>query len=95
MSETYLSWVIANTKTCWWHDSGEAEELRRGLDRGAVGVTTNPFLSNIAVAKCRQLWSDDIDAVLAQKLPAETAGWFEQVFPHGPVYRRLELKPRG
>lgn len=72
MSETYLSWVIANTKTCWWHDSGEAEELRRGLDRGAVGVTTNPFLSNIAVAKCRQLWSDDIDAVLAQKLPAET-----------------------
>jgi transaldolase len=71
MSETYLSWVIANTKTCWWHDSAEAGELRLGLERGAVGVTTNPFLSNIAVSKCRQLWTSEIGPVLAQKLPAE------------------------
>lgn len=69
--DTYLNWVINNTKTCWWHDSAEANELRRGLDRGAVGVTTNPFLSNIAVVKNRALWSEDIDAALAQKLNAE------------------------
>jgi transaldolase len=68
---TYLSWVINHTRTVWWHDSAEAEELRRGLELGAVGVTTNPFLSNIAVTKDRALWSRDIDAVLAQGLPAE------------------------
>ncbi len=69
--DTYLNWVISNTKTAWWHDSAEAAELRIGLDRGAVGVTTNPFLSNLAVAKDREIWTDDIGAVLAQNLPAE------------------------
>lgn len=71
MADTYLNWVINNTKTSWWHDSAEAEELGRGLERGAVGVTTNPFLSNIAVAKDRQLWAADIDAVMTQKLAPE------------------------
>ena len=49
MTDTYLSWMIKNTKTSWWHDSGEAAELERGLERGCVGVTTNPFLANVAV----------------------------------------------
>src|SRR5947209_8451770 len=72
MSEdTYLSWVIRNTKTSWWHDSAEAAELARGLDRGCVGVTTNPFLSNIAVVKNRALWANHIDEVLGQKLQPE------------------------
>jgi transaldolase len=69
--DTYLSWLIRNTQTSWWHDSAEAVELQRGLDRGCVGVTTNPFLSNVAVAKNRALWADEISAVLAQKLQPE------------------------
>jgi transaldolase len=68
---TYLSWVINETKTSWWHDSAEAEELRVGLERGAVGVTTNPFLANLAVRTDRELWAADIDGVMAQSLPAE------------------------
>lgn len=68
---TYLSWVINKTKTSWWHDSAEAEELQLGLERGAVGVTTNPFLSNLAVRTDRSLWATEIDAVMAQNLPAE------------------------
>ena len=52
-NNTYLNWVISNTKTEWWHDSADLAELQIGLERGAVGVTTNPFLSNIAVQKCR------------------------------------------
>jgi transaldolase len=71
VDSTYLSWVIGNTETSWWHDSAEAVELERGLERGCVGVTTNPFLSNVAVVKDRALWADEIDAVLAQKLPGE------------------------
>ena len=69
--DTYLSWLIHNTKTCWWHDSAEAAELQRGLERGCVGVTTNPFLSNVAIVKDRGLWAGEIDAVLSQKLPPE------------------------
>ena len=68
---TYLSWVTGNTSTKWWHDSAESAELDRGLERGAIGVTTNPVLSIAALHKNRALWSQEIEAVLAQKLPAE------------------------
>jgi transaldolase len=68
---TYLSWVINHTKTKWWHDSAEQSELDTGLARGAVGVTTNPFLSNIAVNRNRKLFESEINAVLSRNLPAE------------------------
>ena len=71
MQNTYLSWLIENTPTRWWHDSAEAAELDVGLSRGAVGVTTNPFLSNAALVKDRSLWAQAIDEVLARKLPGE------------------------
>jgi transaldolase len=69
--DTYLSWVIRNTKTKWWHDSAEQGELQRGLERGAVGVTTNPLLANLALRKNRALWAAEIDAVLAGGLTGE------------------------
>jgi transaldolase len=72
VSNTYLDWVIGHTSTRWWHDSAEEAELDLGLQRGAVGVTTNPFLSNIALNKDRGLWSAAIDEVLARNLPAES-----------------------
>jgi transaldolase len=71
VSNTYLDWVIENTRTRWWHDSAEEAELDLGLKRGAVGVTTNPFLSNIALNKDRGLWSAAIDEVLGRNLPPE------------------------
>jgi transaldolase len=70
-NQTYLDWVLENTPTKWWHDSAEAGELQLGLARGAIGVTTNPFLANLALVKDRDLWAPAIDAVLAQKLPPE------------------------
>jgi transaldolase len=71
MQNTYLQWVIENTATKWWHDSAEEAELDLGLARGAVGVTTNPFLANAALSRDRQLWAPAIEAVLAQNLPPE------------------------
>jgi transaldolase len=71
MSTTYLDWVIEKTPTKWWHDSAESSELALGLERGAIGVTTNPFLSNIAVRANRDLWAAQIDGVFAKNLPAE------------------------
>jgi len=70
-ANTYLDWVISNTRTQWWHDSAEAAELDLGLERGAIGVTTNPFLANLALVKDRTLWASDIDRVLARNLPPE------------------------
>ncbi len=71
MNSTYLDWVIGNTRTKWWHDSAEAAELELGLKRGAIGVTTNPFLANLALNKDRQLWASEIEAALARNLPPE------------------------
>lgn len=70
-ADTYLNWVIKHTKTTWWHDSADPAELQRGLDRGAIGVTTNPFLSNVSLAKNRAAWAVDVDAVLARGLDNE------------------------
>ncbi len=72
MPQTYLEWMIASTPTKWWHDSAEAAELDLGLSRGAVGVTTNPFLANLALRKDRPLWAASIEDVLSRKLPPET-----------------------
>lgn len=71
MSSTYLNWVINNTDTRWWHDSAQAAELDLGLQRGAIGVTTNPVLVSAALNKDRELCRADIDQVLARNLPSE------------------------
>lgn len=70
-NSTYLSWVINSTNTRWWHDSAEPTELQRGLERGAIGVTTNPFLANVALSKNRDRWATEIGAVLSQGLAPE------------------------
>ncbi|UCC98225.1 MAG: hypothetical protein JSW66_20560 [Phycisphaerales bacterium] len=62
--ESYLQWAIENTPTVWWHDSAEPSELELGLERGAVGVTTNPFLSHLAVSTNKDKWSKEIDEAL-------------------------------
>ena len=71
MNHTYLNWLIQKTATRWWHDSAEAGELDLGLKRGAVGVTTNPFLANIAIHKNRSLWGSTVEDVIARNPPPE------------------------
>jgi len=67
MTQTsYLQWAIENTKTVWWHDSAELAELDLGMQRGAVGATTNPFLANLALSQHKDEWSGEIEAVLSQ-----------------------------
>jgi transaldolase len=68
---TYLSWLIEQTPTLWWHDSAAAAELSVGMERGAIGATTNPVLSAAALVSDRALWAADIERVLARNLPAE------------------------
>jgi transaldolase len=68
---SYLNWVVENTETAWWHDSADPVELQLGLDRGAVGVTTNPFLTSVALVKNRAGWAKEVNSVLAKALSAE------------------------
>jgi transaldolase len=68
---TYLRWVLEHTRTVWWHDSADLVELARGLERGAIGVTTNPYLTNLALVKNRSAWGKDIEEVLARGLKPE------------------------
>ena len=70
-SKTYLNWLLENTPTRWWHDSADPAELKIALERGAVGVTTNPLLTNVAVRKNGDLWRPAIDRALAARLPPE------------------------
>jgi len=69
-NNTYLNWLATETKTMWWHDSADPKELQIGLDRGAVGVTTNPVLANTALKANRELWAAEIKEVMAKNLPA-------------------------
>jgi transaldolase len=71
MSKTYLDWLLNHTPTAWWHDSADAVELDRGIERGCVGVTTNPVLASAALQKNRQQWCREIDAVLSAGLAPE------------------------
>ncbi len=67
----YLRWLAGHTPTMWWHDSADPPELLRGLERGAVGVTTNPYLANLALARNREPWKDAIREALAAKAGPE------------------------
>jgi transaldolase len=67
----YLSWAIEKTKTVWWHDSAEPGELKRGIQRGAIGATTNPFLSNLALSINKEAWAQEINSVLSEHLEPE------------------------
>jgi transaldolase len=65
----YLRWLGRETPTCWWHDSGDPEELRHGLEQGAVGVTTNPVLNYQALSARPDHWRAAVQAI-----PADVRG---------------------
>jgi transaldolase len=67
----YLKWAIENTKTVWWHDSAEPRELERGIRRGAVGATTNPYLSHLSLSRNKEAWVEEINKVLSGDLEPE------------------------
>ena len=67
----YLQWAVENTNTVWWHDSAEPSEIERGIQRGAVGATTNPFLSHLALSLNKDAWAKDVDRVLSEQAEPE------------------------
>jgi len=59
MSEvSYLQWLVNETPTSWWHDSGDPAELSFALSHGATGVTTNPVLLRTTLNNSSDLWQE-------------------------------------
>ena len=85
----YLRWLSSETPTRWWHDSGHTEELRRGLDDGATGVTTNPILSAQALETQPKAWRSAVQAIPANA-SAEEHGMAMIEAVAGHAARQLE-----
>ena len=49
----------------FWNDSCDLDELRRAVDAGAVGATSNPVLVAQAVEASPSTWTPLLDALLA------------------------------
>ncbi len=88
----YLQWAIENTKTVWWHDSAEPSELERGIRRGAIGATTNPFLSHVALFKNKEAWAKEIGSALSEKLEPE--GKAEKLMSIAITHAAGQLEPQ-
>lgn len=69
--EEYLYWVTNNTETTWWHDSAEPHELKLGIERGAIGATTNPYLTNLALSNNKKDWGYEIREIFSLGLEPE------------------------
>jgi transaldolase len=62
-NESYLQWLVRATPTTWWHDSADPDELRKGLEHSATGVTTNPLLASRTLRGRPDIWADALKAV--------------------------------
>lgn len=70
----YFSWLLKETPTRWWHDSGDPDELAFGLANGASGVTTNPVLTSQALQSQPGYWRrriGDLDPALKDSQKVE------------------------
>lgn len=73
IEDNYLRWLVGHTPTTWWHDSADPDELRRGLENGATGVTTNPVLTNQALRGQPALWAHAVRSVPVDLPPERRA----------------------
>lgn len=71
--DSYLRWLANETPTDWWHDSGDPDELDRGLAHGANGVTTNPVLAHRALRAQPQTWRPLVGPLSPDLAPDERA----------------------
>ncbi len=62
----YLRWLASETRTTWWHDSGDPDEINNALSNGAAGVTTNPVLTCKALKTHPEKWKRVLSNLPAQ-----------------------------
>ena len=71
--DTYFDWLVNETPTEWWHDSGDLGELEAAMAYGASGVTMNPVLANQALRAAPEYWLERIGPLPPDIDPVEKA----------------------
>ena len=64
-TDSYLRWLADHTPTSWWNDSADHDDLKRSLEHGATGVTTNPVLTAATLKTTPEKWTSllsDLDS---------------------------------
>ena len=61
----YLNWMAKNTPTQWCNDSALMPELDAALESGAIGCTSNPPLTYLALTTEPELYRDAVAAIPA------------------------------
>lgn len=64
----FFHWMTQNTETLFWHDSGAPDELARGIERGATGVTCNPAIGQRVMRTNPGPWAERVRE-LKQQFP--------------------------
>jgi transaldolase len=72
---SYLQWLVEQTPTRWWHDSGDPDELDQGLRHGASGVTTNPVLTSQALYAQPDYWRPRVGTMGSGLNAGEKVEW--------------------
>jgi transaldolase len=80
----YLNWMAKNTPTQWCNDSALMPELEAALASGAIGCTSNPPLTYLALTTEPELYRDGVAAI-----PASAKGDDRVVELLGVVVRRV------
>jgi len=53
----FFKWMTENTDTLFWNDSVLPEELAKGIERGATGVTCNPAIGIRCMRAAPDVWN--------------------------------------
>ena len=85
----YLEWITKCTKTDWWHDSGNPDEIALAIERGATGVTTNPVLTYRSFQSQPDFWNPKVLALGDSFEPEERA---EELLKLVAVYAAGQVK---
>jgi transaldolase len=89
--ESYLQWLVHETPTTWWHDSADPDELHKGLEHSATGVTTNPLLTARTLRGRPDIWADALK-VVPKDLPSERRA--EELMSHVVKHASALLLPQ-
>lgn len=109
MRNEYLAWMASSTISKWNNDSAQFDEIRKAIDEGAVGVTTNPPLTYQLLTTDPQRFKSELHAIdpelkgddrvvelikmVIKKIAAEFAPLYES--SGGEYgYVRAQVKPR-
>jgi len=63
MKNEYLSWMASSTPSQWNNDSALFGDIKKAMEEGAVGVTTNPPLTYQVITMYPEAYKEELDAI--------------------------------